>query len=100
MKSELGYTYLTRSLNEMNVTLFVSDTCPQAWAVRQVLQDYGVDHLLLNIDEDAAAHTTLRHLQNGQERVPTLLLSDGFILVEPTMTDLYKVLNLEPDSWD
>lgn len=83
----------------MKVTLFVSNTCPQAWAVRQILQDYEVAHLLRNIDEDAAARVTLRHLQNGQERVPTLLLNDGFILVEPTMTDLYKILNLEPDSW-
>lgn len=83
----------------MKVTLFVSNTCPQAWAVRQILQDYEVAHLLRNIDEDAAAHTTLRHLQKGQERVPTLLLNDGTILIEPSLPDLYKILNLDPDSW-
>jgi len=84
----------------MNVTLFVSNICPQAWAVQQILQDYAVDHLLLNIDEDAAALTTLRHLQNGQQRVPTLILPDETILIEPSWPVLYQFLNLEPDNWD
>jgi glutaredoxin len=84
----------------MGLTLFVSNSCPQAWAVRQILQDYEVEHTLLNIDEDAAAHATLRHLQKGQQRVPTLLLNDGSIFVEPSMPDLYKILNLELDNWD
>ena len=84
----------------MSITLFVSNTCPQAWSVVQVLQDYAIPHVLLNIDEDAAALTTLRQLQNGQQRVPTLILPDGTILVEPSWPVLYQFLNLEPDNWD
>lgn len=84
----------------MSITLFVSNTCPQAGAVAQVLQDYAVPHVILNIDEDAAALARLHHCQNGQQRVPTLILPDGTILVEPSWPVLYQFLNLEPDNWD
>jgi mycoredoxin len=84
----------------MTITLFVSNTCPQAWSVVQLLQDYAVPHEILNIDEDAAALTTLRRLQNGHQRVPTLILPDGSILIEPSWPVLYQFLNLEPDNWD
>jgi mycoredoxin len=79
----------------MTITLFVSNTCPQAWAVRQILQDYEQDHLLLNVDEDAAALATLHHLQNGQQRVPTLILPNGTILIEPSWPVFYQLLRIK-----
>jgi hypothetical protein len=38
-------------------------------------------------------------VNNGNETVPTVVLSDGTVLTNPKPTDLLRELNIEAPSW-
>jgi len=60
--------------------------------VRALLDEAGVAYTYLNIREDVMAAVRLREITGGYESVPTVLLPDGQVLVEPGVSKLRKAL--------
>lgn len=66
--------------------------CPMVPPVRKLLDEAGVEYTYLDIRQDADAAVRLRELTGGYESVPTVVLPDGRVLVEPGTMKLRKEL--------
>jgi glutaredoxin len=66
--------------------------CPGLRPVLNLLHKGGVPYDYVNIREDAAAAARLRALAGGNESVPTVVLPDGRVLVEPGTIGLRRAL--------
>lgn len=79
-----------------DLLLYTTSLCPDCWRVKTVLSKLGVAYQEIDILQDAeGAEEMVR--RSGQRHVPTLILPDGAVLVEPdNLTLLQKVLPLAP----
>lgn len=66
--------------------------CPMVPPVRRLLDEAGVVYTYLDIRQDKEAAVQLRQLTGGYESVPTVVLPDGRVLVEPGVMALRKAL--------
>jgi glutaredoxin len=74
------------------VVVYGRPGCPGLRPVLNLLQKGGVPYDYVNIREDAAAAARLRAMANGHESVPTVVLPDGRVLVEPGTIGLRRAL--------
>ena len=58
--------------------------CGDCRMARRLLDRAGVDYDWVDIDEDPAAREEVMRLNRGMRSVPTILFSDGSVLVEPS----------------
>jgi glutaredoxin len=58
--------------------------CPDVRRSRALLDKAGVAYRYVDLDADAGARRLVRRLQRGRRRIPTLVWSDGTVLVEPS----------------
>jgi mycoredoxin len=63
---------------------------------KAVLDRAGVEYEEVDIDKDASAAATVVAINGGYRSVPTILLPDGQVLVEPSRRTLLSALGLEP----
>ena len=52
------------------------------------------DYDWTNVDDEPEFQEYIKKLNNGNQRVPTIVFSDGSILVEPTDEELADKLNI------
>ena len=57
------------------VRVYGADACRETEHTREHLQDLGVPHLYLNVEEDSLAQDRVLALNAGRRRTPTLLVS-------------------------
>mgnify|MGYP003599375364 len=74
------------------ITVYGRPGCPMVPPVRRLLDEAGVEYAYLDIRADADAAVKLRELTGGYESVPTVVLPDGRVLVEPGTMKLRKAL--------
>lgn len=78
-----------------NITLYVSSWCAHSRSVERFLDENDVPVNKIIIDGDAEARAELIELNNGYASVPTLVLVDGTVLTEPSLSQLRQKLSLE-----
>jgi mycoredoxin len=78
--------------------VFGTAWCPAVAHLRTLLDAHGVTYRYHDIDTDKKAAKTVYRLQHGSRRVPTLVLPDGTMLVEPTDDQLTALLATTPNS--
>ncbi|HOU41637.1 MAG TPA: glutaredoxin family protein [Promineifilum sp.] len=66
--------------------------CPMVPPVRTYLDEAGIAYTYRDIRQDADAAVQLRRLANGFESVPTVVLPNGRVLVEPGVGRLRQAL--------
>ncbi len=66
--------------------------CPMVPPVRTYLDEAGIAYTYRDIRQDADAAVQLRKLANGFESVPTVVLPNGRVLVEPGVARLRQAL--------
>lgn len=75
--------------------VYVTKSCGDCAMAKAVLDREGIDYEEIDIDEDPNAAATVLAVNGGYMTVPTLLLLDGSVLVEPSRHDLRAALGLE-----
>ncbi|CAL9571552.1 MULTISPECIES: glutaredoxin family protein [Streptomyces] len=70
--------------------------CPQVKEVLARLDGAGAAYRYHDIDADKKAAKAVYRLQRGTRRVPTLVMPDGTVLVEPTDDQLRDHLTATP----
>ena len=77
-----------------DVTVYGAPWCPDCKRAKQFLSEQRVPFDWLDIDKDKAALHHVETLQHGGRSIPTIVLGDGSVLVEPTNEELAHKLGL------
>lgn len=78
------------------VTLFVRPLCGMCAVVKRWLGDLRVAYREIDVSADPGARRILRALTRGDLLVPTLILEDGRVLIEPARDAVLKALGQRP----
>lgn len=65
------------------ITVYGTSWCPDVRRSRAVLDQTGVSYGYVDLDTDKAATRRVRKLQKGARRIPTIVMADGTVLIEP-----------------
>jgi mycoredoxin len=81
--------------NKERLTVYTTTRCGDCTMAKAVLDRAGIDFEEIDIDRDADAAATVLAVNGGYRTVPTIMLPDGRVLVEPSRRDLLAALGLE-----
>lgn len=79
--------------------VYTTHWCGECHRTKFLLHEYGVHFIELDIDKNLEAECTVKKLNNGLRRVPTIVFPDDSILVEPSSAQLAAKLGLELVQW-
>jgi mycoredoxin len=66
------------------ILVYTTRSCGQCWALKAWLKREHIDFREIQIEDDAAARQFVRGVADGYMSVPTVVLPDGRVLVEPS----------------
>jgi len=69
--------------------------CPDCRRSKTFLSEHRIDHDWIDIDQDADALAYVEDLQNGGRSIPTVILPDGGMLIEPSDEELAQALGVQ-----
>jgi mycoredoxin len=75
-------------MTENGVVIYGTSWCGDCRRVKKVLERRGVDYAWVDVERKKGAREEMLRLNGGDRRVPTLLLPDGSVLVDPTNPEL------------
>jgi mycoredoxin len=74
------------------VLIYSTAFCADCWRIKQALEALRVPYREIDINQDEEGYDDLLHLAPGRPRVPTLVLPDGTVLVEPSVVTVTERL--------
>lgn len=82
----------TSNANGNRIAAYGTTWCPQCRLTRAVLEQRQMGYQWIDIEQDPTAAETVLRLNGGYRTVPTILLSGGRVLVEPSRRELERAL--------
>lgn len=77
-----------------NIRIYGTKWCWDCHRALGLFDKYNIPYEWVNIDEDKSAEQYVLQANNGMRSVPTIVFSDGSILVEPSNSQLAEKLGL------
>jgi mycoredoxin len=77
-----------------SVTVYTTSWCPDCRASKRFLSSNGIPFTELDIEQDPKSADVVVKLNNGMRRVPTIVIEDGPVLVEPSDRELGHALGV------
>jgi glutaredoxin-like protein len=74
------------------IKVYGTDWCGDCRQTRRFLDRHAIPYQWINIDHNPAAEAFVRQMNHGNRSVPTIVLLDGRVLVEPSNQQLEKSL--------
>ncbi|MEI8165731.1 MAG: glutaredoxin domain-containing protein [Chloroflexales bacterium] len=74
------------------IIMYGTNWCPDCHRAQRVFELNKVPFTYINIENDEAAAAYVVQLNHGRRSVPTIVLPDGAILVEPSNMELQQKL--------
>lgn len=74
------------------VVIYTTVTCGQCWALKLWLKRERIAFREIGIEDDAQARRFVRGVSGGYTSVPTVVLPNGRVLVEPTHAQVRAAL--------
>lgn len=81
------------------IRVYTALTCGGCWSLKRWLTKERISYREVPIDNDAGARQFVREAAGGYMSVPTVVLPNGRVLIEPTPAQLRAALDVCPDSW-
>ncbi len=81
---------------EREIIVYGTQWCPGAALVRRYLEQYQIPFRWVDIQKDAEGRAFVLAQTGGYASVPTIVLPDGEVLVEPGLRELRRRLGDEP----
>ena len=75
-------------MSESRIVVYGTAWCGDCWRAKKLLERRGIAYLWVDVEERKAAGDEMLRLNGGDRRVPTLLLPDGSVMVEPSNAEL------------
>jgi len=76
--------------------IYTTPWCGDCRMAKAVLDRAGVGYEEINIDHDPEAVATVLAINGGYTTVPTIVMPDGRVLVEPSRQQLLETVGLTP----
>ncbi len=70
------------------VLIYTTSLCADCWRLKKVLEALQVPYQAIDINLDEEGYDDLLRLSPGPPRVPTVVLADGTVLVEPDVVTM------------
>ncbi len=80
-------------MNPDTVIMYGTTWCGDCHRSKRVLDERGVPFQWINIEHEPGAAEKMMELNGGRQSVPTILLPDGSVLIEPSNVELSKRLD-------
>lgn len=80
--------------NNDKIIMYSTSWCPDCHRAKYFLDDQGVGYIDIDVEADEAAMLIVKQINGGRRVVPTLVFSDGSILIEPSNSALAAKLNV------
>jgi glutaredoxin len=77
------------------ITLYGNTWCGGSRRARLFFESKSIAYVFIDIDKDEAAAKVVEGLANGFRSVPTIVMADGSVLVEPSQEELAKKLGVK-----
>jgi glutaredoxin len=77
------------------IIVYGTEWCGHSLRVIRFLKSKGLQVKYVDIDIDSEGRTFVTEVNNGFRSVPTIVLTDGSILTEPSTAELAKKLSIE-----
>ena len=81
-------------MTQQQIRMFGAPWCPDRRTSKQFLAEQRIPFEWNDIDQDEEAPTYVQKVNNGKQIIPTIVFSDGSILVEPTYAELADKLEI------
>jgi len=81
------------------VVIYTTDWCPQSRSAQRFLEEHGIPHSAIDIDEDESAAEHCIELNNGYRSTPTILINGEHAATEPTGAELRALFNIQQDGF-
>lgn len=72
----------------VEITMYGAQWCGDCRRAKQFLDSHRVPFAYVDLEQDAAAAEMVRSLNDGRQRIPTLVFADGTVLSVPTNSQL------------
>lgn len=79
---------------QQQIKMYGAPWCPDCKQAKQFLAEQRVPYEWHDIDQDAEAQAYVQTVNNGKQIIPTLIFSDGSVLVEPSNAELADKLGI------
>jgi mycoredoxin len=76
------------------ITVYTTSWCPDCRASKRFLASNGIPFTELDIEQNPDSAEVVRTINNGMRRVPTIVIEDGPVLVEPSDRELGQALGV------
>ena len=80
---------------DFHIILYGADWCPDCRKSKAFLTDNKVNFQYIETDKNEWAIPIITKLNNGKRRIPTIIINDDIVLVEPENEELRQVLKLD-----
>ena len=81
------------------LTVYRRDYCGYCRMLERALHGAGVDNDPRDIYDEPQAAAFVRSVNNGDETVPTVVLPNGEVRINPRPKDLLREIGIEPPQW-
>jgi len=81
--------------DDYRIILYGADWCPDCRKSKAFLNDNNINYQYIKIDENEWAVPIITKINNGKRKIPTIIINDETILVEPENEELRQALKLD-----
>ena len=85
-------------MTQQQIRMFGAPWCPDCKRAKQFLNEQRVPYEWNDIDRDEEAREYVQRINGGRQIIPTIVFSDGSILVEPSNAELAEKLGLQREA--
>ncbi len=86
----------TLGINEdYRILLYGADWCPDCRKSKSFLDDNNIHYQFIDIDTNEWAIPIITKINNGKRKIPTIIINDDRVLVEPENEELRKALKID-----
>ena len=80
---------------DFHIILYGADWCPDCRRSKAFLNDNKINYQFIDIDKNEWSIPIITKLNNGKRKIPTIIINNDIVLVEPENEELRQTLKLD-----